>query len=48
MVSVFIYYKNQKVIIHPAFKSTKDEIEDLNALEKIFKGVEGFSKTKSF
>lgn len=48
IVPVAFDYKNKKVIIHPAFKSTKDEIEDLNALEKIFKGVEGFSRTKSF
>lgn len=48
IVPVAFDYKNKKVVVHPVFYTTKDEAKDLDALEKIFKGVEGFSKEKSF
>ena len=48
IVPVAFDYKNKKVIIHPVFYTTKDETKDLVALEKLFKGVKGFSKEKSF
>jgi len=48
IVPVAFDYKNKKVVVHPTFYTSKDETNDLITLEKIFKGVEGFSKEKSF
>ena len=48
IVPVAFDYKHKKVIIHPVFYTTKDETKDLVALEKLFKGIKGFSKEKSF
>ena len=48
IVPVAFDYKNKKVVIHPVFYTTTDETKDLGNLEKLFKGVVGFSKEKSF
>ena len=48
IVPVAFDYKNKKVVIHPVFYTSTDEIKDLVNLEKLFKGVVGFSKEKSF
>jgi len=48
IVPVAFDYKNKKVIVHPAFYPSDNQASDLNHLEQLFKGVEGFSKAKSF
>ena len=48
IVPVAFDYKNKKVVVHQPFHTTENESEDLKALEKQFKGVEGYSKEKSF
>lgn len=48
IVPVAFDYKNKKVVVHPVFNTTSNEERDLNDLEKLFRGVEGFSKAKSF
>jgi 1-acyl-sn-glycerol-3-phosphate acyltransferase len=48
IVPVAFDYKNKKVIIHAIFKPTQEEQKDLKALTLLFKGVEGYSKERSF
>jgi len=36
------------VVVHPNFYPTEDEDQDLKTLDQLFKGVEGFSKEKSY
>jgi 1-acyl-sn-glycerol-3-phosphate acyltransferase len=48
IVPVAFDYKNKKVIVHPAFYPSDNQASDLNHLEQLLKGVEGFSKAKSF
>lgn len=48
IVPVAFDYGNKKVVVHPTFYTTKNEAKDLETLENLFKGVEGFSKEQSF
>ncbi|OUU22347.1 MAG: acyltransferase [Flavobacteriaceae bacterium TMED48] len=48
IVPVAFNYKHKKVVVHPNFYPTQDEAEDLKTLDQLFKGVEGFSKEKSY
>jgi 1-acyl-sn-glycerol-3-phosphate acyltransferase len=48
IVPVAFDYKNKKVIIHDVFRPTQEEQKDLKALTLLFKGVEGYSKERSF
>ncbi len=48
IVPVSFDYENKKVVIHPNFIPSEDEKKDLQSLEKLFKGVKGYSPEKSF
>jgi 1-acyl-sn-glycerol-3-phosphate acyltransferase len=48
IVPVAFDYRNKQVVVHPNFFPSQDEAKDLQTLEKVFQGVEGYSKEKSF
>jgi len=48
IVPVAFDYGNKKVVIYAPFNTSADEKKDLKILETLFKGVEGYSKEKSF
>ena len=48
IVPVAFDYSNKKVVIHQEFLPSGEEEEDLKKLEKLFRGVEGYSKERSF
>jgi len=48
IVPVAFDYGNKKVVIYAPFNTSADEKKDLKNLETLFKGVEGYSKEKSF
>ena len=48
IIPVSFDYENKKVVIHPNFIPSEDEKKDLQSLEKLFKGVKGYSPEKSF
>ena len=48
IVPVAFDYENKKIIVHEIFYSSKNKDEDLIKLEKLFKGIGGYSRSKSF
>ena len=48
IVPVSFDYGNKKVLVHKSFYTSKDEKNDMNKLETLFKGVEGYYVQKSF
>ena len=48
IIPVSFDYENKKVVIHPNFIPSEDEKKDIQSLEKVFKGVKGYSSEKSF
>jgi len=48
IVPVSFDYGNKKVLVHKSFYTSKDEKKDMNKLETLFKGVEGYYVQKSF
>ena len=48
IVPVAFDYQNKRVIVHPKFYPSMDEVNDTAVLEKLFKGVVGYVPEKSF
>ena len=48
IVPVAFDYQNRKVIVRESFYASKNHNEDLIKLENLFKGIEGYVRSKSF
>ena len=48
IVPVAFDYENKKIIVNKNFYTSDNQEEDLKKLEKLFKGVGGYSRSKSF